>query len=108
MPIRSSHHLSPAEAEADADPDSDDEDAPVRAGRAPAPPGGWKWKKKTLTQLFWGATQKHVSRLSQKEIDAEAALMVALADAEALADADEDDRLDDGAVEIDSDEEYVN
>ncbi|KIM77753.1 hypothetical protein PILCRDRAFT_11836 [Piloderma croceum F 1598] len=34
------------------------------------------------------------------EIDAEAALM------EALTDADEDERLDDGAVEIGSDEEY--
>ena len=96
-----------AESEADGnDSDSEDEDAPVRPGRAPVPPGGWKWKKKTLAQLFGAATKERVSRLSQKEIDAEADLMVALADAEALADADEDGRPDDGAVEIDSEEEY--
>jgi hypothetical protein len=64
-----------------------------------------KWKRKTLAQLFGGSTKKHVQRLSQKEIEAEAELMMALA--ERQADEDEDAQSDDGAVEIPSEEEYV-
>ncbi|KAJ7838372.1 hypothetical protein B0H14DRAFT_3459406 [Mycena olivaceomarginata] len=53
--------------------------------------------------------KKHVQRLSQKEIEAEAELMMALAEAERQADEDEleDAQPDDGAVEIPSEEEYV-
>jgi len=58
-----------------------------------------KWKPVTLANLF-GGQDLLLSRPASTEIDAEAALM------EALADADEDERLDDGAVEIGSDEEY--
>jgi hypothetical protein len=66
-----------------------------------------KWKKKTLAVLFWGAEKKKgPPRLSQEEIETEGDLMTALAEAEALVEA-EDARLDDGAVEIPSDDEYV-
>ncbi|KAJ6624052.1 hypothetical protein B0H10DRAFT_1943534 [Mycena sp. CBHHK59/15] len=65
-----------------------------------------KWKKTTLAQLFGGAKKKHAGCLSQEEIEAEAKLMVSLVEAEALAEAEEDARLDDGAVEIGSEEEY--
>ncbi|KAJ7751786.1 ribonuclease H-like domain-containing protein [Mycena maculata] len=51
--------------------------------------------------------KKHAERLSQEEIDAEAVLMKGLADAERHAEAEEDARLDDGAVEIPSEDEYV-
>ncbi|KAJ7877330.1 ribonuclease H-like domain-containing protein [Mycena leptocephala] len=89
-----------AEAEeTDSDSDSDDE--------AAARPRDSKWKKRTLAQLFGGSVKKHAERLSQGEIDAEAELMVSLVEAEALADAEEDARLDDGAVEVGSEEEYV-
>jgi hypothetical protein len=61
-----------------------------------------KWKKKTLAVLFRGAEKKKgPPRLLQEEIEAEGDLMTALAEAE------EDTRLDDGAVEIPSDDEYV-
>lgn len=89
-----------AEAEeTDSDSDSDDE--------AAARPRDSKWKKRTLAQLFGGSIKKHAERLSQAEIDAEAELMVSLVEAEALVDAEEDARLDDGAVEVGSEEEYV-
>ncbi|KAJ7882909.1 ribonuclease H-like domain-containing protein [Mycena leptocephala] len=89
-----------AEAEeTDSNSDSDDE--------AAARPRDSKWKKRTLAQLFGGSIKKHAERLSQAEIDAEAELMVSLVEAEALADAEEDARLDDGAVEVGSEEEYV-
>ncbi|KAJ7893067.1 hypothetical protein B0H14DRAFT_3427558 [Mycena olivaceomarginata] len=64
-------------------------------------------RRKTLAQLFGGSTKKHVQHLSQKEIEAEAELMMALAEAERQADEDEDAQPDDGAVEIPSEEEYV-
>ncbi|KAJ6629092.1 hypothetical protein B0H10DRAFT_1939988 [Mycena sp. CBHHK59/15] len=66
-----------------------------------------KWKKTALAQLFGGVKKKHTERLSQEEIEAEAKLMVSLVEAEALAEAEEDAWLDDGAVEIGSEEEYV-
>ncbi|KAK7012490.1 hypothetical protein R3P38DRAFT_3279949 [Favolaschia claudopus] len=50
--------------------------------------------------LFGGA-KKPVRKFAEKEINAEAELM------EALADAEEDARLDDGAVECDDDEVYA-
>jgi hypothetical protein len=55
---------------------------------------------KPSLSFFGGSTKKHVQRLSQKEIEAEAELMMALAE-------DEDTQPDDGAVEIPSEEEYV-
>ncbi|KAJ7893082.1 hypothetical protein B0H14DRAFT_3427574 [Mycena olivaceomarginata] len=67
-----------------------------------------KWKKKTLAVLFGSAEKKTgPPRLSQEEIEAMGDLMTALAEAEALVEAEEDARLDDGAVEITSDDEYV-
>ncbi|KAJ6629696.1 hypothetical protein B0H10DRAFT_1939670 [Mycena sp. CBHHK59/15] len=85
-----------AEAEAADNPDSDD-----------GPPLS-KWKKMTLAELFGGSKKKHAKpRLSQEEIDGEGVLMENLADSEALADAEGDARLDDGAVEIQSNDEYV-
>ncbi|KAJ6552527.1 hypothetical protein B0H10DRAFT_1968382 [Mycena sp. CBHHK59/15] len=62
--------------------------------------------KPSLAELFCGSKKKHAERLSQDEIDAEASLMVLLAEAEAIAEAEEDAQLDDGAVEIASDDEY--
>jgi hypothetical protein len=58
-----------------------------------------KWKPITLAILFGGRKQPP-SRLLQEEIDAESELMQALAEVE------ERERPDDGAVEIDSDEEF--
>ena len=58
-----------------------------------------KWKPITLAVLFGGQKQPP-SRLIPAEIDAESALMQALAEAE------EDLRPDDGEIEIPSDEEY--
>ncbi|KAJ7498446.1 hypothetical protein B0H11DRAFT_1909483 [Mycena galericulata] len=77
-----------------------------------------KWKKQTLAELFGGADRsvhkdvvyvdtKHATRLTQEEIDAEAELMKGLAEVEAQAEVEEDARLDDGAVEIASEEEYM-
>ena len=59
----------------------------------------FKWKPMTLAILFGGQKQPP-SRLSPAEIDAELALMQALAEVE------EDEWLDDGEIEIPSDEEY--
>ncbi|KAJ7223699.1 ribonuclease H-like domain-containing protein [Mycena rebaudengoi] len=82
------------------DDDENDEEIPARTGTS-------RWKKKTLAQLFGASTKKPAQRLSQDEIEAEAVLMVALAEAEAIAEAEEDARPDDGGMEIPSDEEYV-
>ncbi|KAJ6574618.1 hypothetical protein B0H19DRAFT_1063557 [Mycena capillaripes] len=54
-----------------------------------------KWKKKTLLQLFGGT-----------EIEAEAKLIMSLAEAEALAEAEEDAQLNVRAVEFGSEDEY--
>jgi len=79
---------------AELDKESDDDDIiPCSNARTT------KWKPVTLANLF-GGQELLLLRPASTEIDAEAALM------EALADADEDERLDDGAVEIGSDEEY--
>ncbi|KAJ7841973.1 hypothetical protein B0H13DRAFT_1910013 [Mycena leptocephala] len=93
-------------SEAPVDSDSDDDETTAPTGPAPIP--RWsKWKKRTLAELFGGSQKKHTERLSQEEIDAEAVLMKGLADAERRAEAEEDAWLDDGAVEIPSEDEYV-
>jgi hypothetical protein len=60
----------------------------------------WKWKPLTLALLFGGEKPPR-SRLSPAEVDAESGLM------EALAELEEDERPDDGEVEIPSDEEFI-
>ena len=67
--------------------------------QAPAVPSRTKWKAESLKKLFGGQAQPP-SRMVPGEIDAEAALMQALAELE------EDERLDDGEVEIASEDEY--
>ncbi|KAJ6475421.1 hypothetical protein C8R45DRAFT_935054 [Mycena sanguinolenta] len=56
-----------------------------------------KWTKMTLAELFGGAP-KPVRKFTQADIDVEAELM------EALANAEEDERPDDGAIECSDDE----
>jgi len=60
----------------------------------------WKWKPLTLALLFGGEKPPR-SRLPPEEVDAESQLM------EALAELEEDERPDDGELEIPSDEEFV-
>ena len=60
----------------------------------------WKWKPITLALLF-GGEKPRWSRLPPEEVDAESQLM------EALAELEEDKWLDDGEVEIPSDQEFV-
>jgi hypothetical protein len=87
------------EAENDDIDDSDDEIFPLRLSAGL--PRLTKWPKMTLARLFKGRPPP--PRPTQAEIDAEVE-----ADArEAIADAEEDDVLDDGAIEIDDDEEYI-
>ncbi|KAK7055666.1 ribonuclease H-like domain-containing protein [Favolaschia claudopus] len=74
--------------------------APTASSSRAEPPKPRKWQTMTLKALFGGA-KKPVRKFAEKEINAEAELM------EALADAEEDARLDDGAVECDDDEVYV-
>lgn len=62
------------------------------------------WKKPTLAQLFSGIpdSPRNVAELeASAEISAEHALMQALADME------ENERPDEGAIEVDSEEEYI-
>ena len=80
------------EAEMDEDEDSEEQD------EAPAITHGiWFWKKRLLKDLFGGQSK---CPIDHAVFDAEAALM------EATANMQEDERPDDGEVEIDSDEEY--
>ena len=65
----------------------------------PGIPENFKYTKMTLERLF-GAQPKPSRRVARSVIDEEAALM------EALADAEEDSRPDDGAIEV-SDDDYV-
>jgi hypothetical protein len=58
------------------------------------------WKAITLARLFRGQN-KHPSQLLPVEIDAKSELM------QALAEVDEDEQLDDGTVEILSEDEYA-
>ncbi|KAJ6484889.1 ribonuclease H-like domain-containing protein [Mycena sanguinolenta] len=81
--------------------ESDDETTPASSSstaRFPDPKVR-KWTKMTLAELFGGAP-KPVRKFTQADIDVEAELM------EALANAEEDERPDDGAIEC-SDDEYV-
>ncbi|KAJ7836831.1 hypothetical protein B0H13DRAFT_1912850 [Mycena leptocephala] len=59
---------------------------------------GKKWVKTSLAILFGDALKKPVIKIPQKELDREAGLM------EALAEAEEDARPDDGAIECSDDE----
>ncbi|KAJ6573333.1 ribonuclease H-like domain-containing protein [Mycena sp. CBHHK59/15] len=59
------------------------------------------WKPMTLQVLFGGAEKPRKRRPSKRVMEEEEQLM------EALANAEEDDVPDDGAIEIDSDEEYT-
>ncbi|KAJ6461535.1 ribonuclease H-like domain-containing protein [Mycena vulgaris] len=85
------------------DSDADDEDAHPKI-----PAKKSKWVKTSLAVLFGGpdAKVKLTTRIPAKEFMAEARLMHALAQVEAEADAQEDARLDDGAMEIPSEDEY--
>ncbi|KAJ6549409.1 ribonuclease H-like domain-containing protein [Mycena vulgaris] len=85
------------------DSDADDEDAHPKI-----PAKKSKWVKTSLAVLFGGpdAKAKLTTRIPAKEFMAEARLMHALAQVEAEADAQEDARLDDGAMEIPSEDEY--
>ena len=67
--------------------------------QAPAVLNCTKWKAETLEKPFGGQTQPP-SQMVAAEVDAEAALMQALAEME------EDERLDDGEIEIPSEDEY--
>ncbi|KAF7977196.1 hypothetical protein HWV62_4445, partial [Athelia sp. TMB] len=73
------------------------------SGEKACPAAAAAWKGTTLAVLFGGiaASRRRSTRLPAAEVSAEAALM------EALADIEEDSRLDEGAIEIDSDEEYA-
>jgi hypothetical protein len=89
---------------AEADEDSDDDDSAVLSSPPLLAAGpssrASQWKLTTLTILF-GGCKEPPSRLHPDEIDTEAALMQALAERE------EDDRLDDSAVDINSDDEFT-
>jgi hypothetical protein len=90
-------------AEADEGSDDDNDSAVLSSPLLPAAgPSSQssQWKPTTLTILF-GSCKEPPSRLHPDKIDTEAALMQALAERE------EDDRLDDGAVEINSDDEFT-
>lgn len=81
-----------SDAQQAADEDSDAEDGPLQARVS-------KWKPVTLAVLFAGQKEKFV-RMSTQSLDQwEADLM------EAIAEMEEDERLDDGAIEISSDGE---
>ena len=67
--------------------------------QALAVPNHTKRKAETLEKLFGGQAQPP-SQMVATEVDAEAALMQALAEME------EDERLDDGEIEIPSEDEY--
>lgn len=75
--------------------EEDDTPLPTRNGRMQAT----KWKKTKLNKLFGGA-KKCSMRVEGPEMDAEIARM------EAVAELEEDHRLDDGAVEISDDDVY--
>ena len=75
--------------------------ATVRGGlQAPAIPTHSKWKMETLEKLF-GRKAQCLPWMVPAEIEAEAALMQALAELE------EDKQLDDGKVKIPSEDEYM-
>ncbi|KAJ7154126.1 ribonuclease H-like domain-containing protein [Mycena filopes] len=87
------------ESNSDAESDKDDEDAP----RLPKKP---TWTPITLALLFGEAEKPRKRKPSARVLAQEARLMETLAEMEARADAAEDAVPDDGAIEIDSGEEY--
>ncbi|KAJ6560909.1 hypothetical protein B0H10DRAFT_2240271 [Mycena sp. CBHHK59/15] len=99
--IRSDHkklgiYKEPDCGEADLDPEdeADDDLTPRLPNRLPA------WKPMTLEVLFGGAEKPRARKLSTKVMEEEERLM------EELADELEDQEPDEGAIEIDSDDEY--
>ncbi|KAJ6603907.1 hypothetical protein B0H10DRAFT_2314556 [Mycena sp. CBHHK59/15] len=82
------------------EPDDNSDTPPTASTSRLPPPKTRKWVKMTLKVLFGGAA-KPVRKFTEEEIDHEADLMAALADAE------EDARPDDGAIECDDDDVYV-
>lgn len=93
-----------ADAQAAAELEDDEHDSDSDDDRTePTPrltlPRAKKWVKTSLAVLFGGAMKKPVIKIPQTELDREAELM------EALAEAEEDARPDDGAIEC-SDDEY--
>ncbi|KAF8188283.1 ribonuclease H-like domain-containing protein [Mycena galopus ATCC 62051] len=81
------------------DEDTDGEEEPNLAlNPARAPPKIKNWTKTTLAVLFGGVVKKPVVKLTKVDINREAELM------EALAEAEEDARLDDGAMAGSGDE----
>ncbi|KAJ6613353.1 hypothetical protein B0H10DRAFT_1951520 [Mycena sp. CBHHK59/15] len=85
-----------AELEETEEPDDNSDTPPTASTSRLPPPKTRKWVKMTLKVLFGGAA-KPVRKFTEEEIDHEADLMAALADAE------EDARPDDGAIECDDD-----
>ena len=83
-----------AEAEQESDDDEEKEDVTDDRQRAKMV---WKWKPTTL--LLFGGEKPLRSRLPPEEVDAESRLM------EALAELEEDERVDGGEIEIPSDED---
>ncbi|KAJ7572767.1 ribonuclease H-like domain-containing protein [Mycena floridula] len=87
------------DAESHKESDNDDEEPDQLPRIIPVT----KWKQRTLESLFKGAP-KPPPRIQPTDMEIEAELMQALA--EQQAEQDEDDIPDDGAIEVDSDEEY--
>ncbi|KAJ6607551.1 hypothetical protein B0H10DRAFT_1956165 [Mycena sp. CBHHK59/15] len=82
------------EADLDPEDEADDDLTPRLPNRLPA------WKPMTLEVLFGGAEKPRARKLSTKVMEEEERLM------EELADELEDQEPDEGAIEIDSDDEY--
>ncbi|KAJ7157411.1 ribonuclease H-like domain-containing protein [Mycena filopes] len=86
--------------ELDSDSDSGGEEETPRLPKKPM------WTPITLAVLFGEAEKPRARKPSARVMEEEARLMEALAAMEARADALENARPDDGAIEIDSDDEY--
>ncbi|KAF8173539.1 hypothetical protein K438DRAFT_1772075 [Mycena galopus ATCC 62051] len=96
---RGSNLISDTRAAEFEDEDTDGEEEPNLAPNpARAPPKIKNWTKTTLAVLFGGVVKKPVVKLTKVDINREAELM------EALAEAEEDARLDDGAMAGSGDE----
>ena len=84
-----------AHLDADSDDDEDEQPLPSAQGHSRV-----KWKPVTLNVLFGGATPRS-TRVTGQEMDEEVARM------ETLAELMEDERLDDGAIEIGDEDVYA-
>lgn len=87
--------------DAEAAEDEDDEDNTILPLPASTGRRSFQWKSTPLAILFGGSLKNHPSRLPPTGTAAEEALMQALAELE------EEDRLDDGAIEIASEDEFM-